>query len=96
MTGHSKPDRLQIFATYLAMMAFAICTQFQVMRKSMSCTAAMAMWAASAAALRGMIPDARISEASTPASAVISSNGKFELGPSKALALAVSAPSLSD
>ena len=30
MTGHWKPDRLQMFATSLAMMAFAICTQFQV------------------------------------------------------------------
>jgi len=55
-----------MFATSLAMMAFAICTQFQVMRKSMSCTAAMAMCAASVAALRGMIPEARISRCEHP------------------------------
>ena len=42
MTGHSKPCCLQMAATDLEMIAFAICTQFQVTSKSIAWTDAIA------------------------------------------------------
>jgi hypothetical protein len=44
MTGHSHACSRQMKATDLAITAFAMCTQFQVTRKSIPCTAAMAMY----------------------------------------------------
>jgi hypothetical protein len=46
----------------LRITALAICTQFQVTRKSIPCTAAIAICAASVAALRGILPEIRIPE----------------------------------
>jgi hypothetical protein len=76
ITGHSHACSRQMNASALVIAAFAMCTQFQVTRKSIPCTAAMAMCAASVAALRGILPAARILDANSATSGVMSSNGR--------------------
>jgi hypothetical protein len=74
MTGQSNPCSRQTRASARAFAAFAICAQFQVTRKSIPCTAAIAMCAASA--LRGIFPEARMRVANSVTSGVISSSGR--------------------
>ena len=76
MTGHSHACSRQMEASALAIAAFAICTQFQVTRKSIPCTAAMAICAASVAALRGILPEAKMPVANSVTSGVMSNRGR--------------------
>jgi hypothetical protein len=73
ITGQSQPYSRQIMASARVFVAFAIWTQFQVTRKSIPCTAAIAMCAASVTALRGILPEARMREANSVTSDVMSS-----------------------
>ena len=76
MTGHSQSCSRQMEASALTIAALAMCAQFQVTRKSIPCTAAMAMCAASVAALRGILPEAKMPDASSVTSGVMSRRGR--------------------
>ena len=54
MTGGLKPSRSQMSRNFSTIAALAMCRQFQVSRKSIPYTAAVATWAASVSALAGI------------------------------------------
>lgn len=76
MTGGSKPLSRQMRRIASAISALAMCAQFQVSRKCTSWTAAIAIWAASVAALGGRASAVTSAEASEKTSPRRSSSGK--------------------
>lgn len=61
MTGQGKPCFWQALSMATNISALAICAQFQVSKKCIPWTAAMAMWAASVTAFSGRARETGIS-----------------------------------